>query len=197
MNYGELKHNLISKGFAEESDYEEFEELGYTYDAINQALDEISDWFPVEAEFDFDIDESDTGIFTIDMADRAGFVSLAESPVQFESAGQEVWRAFSEYEIKMNRKIIIKVDDYEGSFRIYYNKLPAHVDESTADDFEFDLPLAAHKLIPHLAAYYLWLDDDYQKATIYRNDFEDARNTVMARQSKPMAQVRVSEWGDI
>ena len=105
MNYGELKHNLISKGFAEESDYEELEELGYTYDAINQAINEINDIFPIEAEFDFDIDETDTGILKIDMSDRKGFIGLAETPVWFEKENEEIWRNFTEYDVKKEREL--------------------------------------------------------------------------------------------
>ena len=197
MNYGELKKNLISKGFAEESDYEEFEELGYTYDAINQAVNEINDVFPIEAEFDFDIDESDTGIYTIDMGDRAGFIALAETPVWFEKDGEEIWRSFTEFEVKMDRKIIIKMDDYEGSFRIYYYKLPTQITSSTPNSFEFELPLVAHNLIPLLTAYYLWLDDDERKAIMYKNDYEEARNIALQRKNPPRARVEIGKWGDI
>ena len=197
MNYGELKKNLISKGFAEESDYEEFEELGYTYDAINQAVNEINDVFPIEAEFDFDIDESDTGIYTIDMGDRAGFIALAETPVWFEKDGEEIWRSFTEFEVKMDRKIIINMDDYEGSFRIYYYKLPTQITSSTPNSFEFELPLVAHNLIPLLTAYYLWLDDDERKAIMYKNDYEEARNIALQRKNPPRARVEIGKWGDI
>ena len=197
MNYGELRQNLISKGFAEESDLEEFDELGYTYDAINQAVNEINDVFPIEAEFDFDIDESDTGIMTIDMADRAGFLALAETPVWFEKDGDEIWREFTEYDVKMDRKIVIKMDDYEGSFRIYYFKLPTQIKSTTPTSFEFELPLVAHNLIPLLTAYYLWLDDDERKAVMYKNDYEEARNIALQRKSKTRAKVELPKWGDI
>lgn len=198
MNYGELRQNLISKGFAEESDLIEFDELGYTYDAINQALDEIGDYFPVEAEFNFDIDESDTGIMRIDMAERNGFLSLAEdSPVWYEKDGEDIWRTFTEYDVKKDREIIIKMDDYEGSFRIYYYKLPDHVTSATSATFTFDLPLISHKLIPLLTAYYLWLDDDERKAIMYKNDYEEARDIALARKNKPRAEVKPSKWGDI
>lgn len=198
MNYGELRQNLISKGFAEESDLEEFDDLGYTYDAINQALDEISDYFPVEAEFDFDIDETDTGIMKIDMADRKGFVALADdAPVWFEKDGEEIWREFTEYDIKKNREIRIKMDDYEGSFRIYYLKEPTHVSNSTELTYTFDIPLIAHKLIPLLTAYYLWLDDDERKAIMYKNDFQDALSVALQKTRKPRAEVKVGKWGDI
>ena len=197
MNYGELKKNLISKGFAEESDYEEFEELGYTFDAINQAINEINDVFPIEAEYNFEIDESDTGILSIDMGDRAGFIALGETPVWFEKEGEDIWRAFTEYEVKMDRKIIIKVDDYDGSFRIYYYKLPTQITNSTPDTFELELPLIAHNLVPLLASYYLWLDDDERKATMYKNDYEEARAIALQRKKPSRAKVKVGKWGDI
>lgn len=197
MNYGELKHNLISKGFAEESDYTEFEDLGYTYDAINQAVDEISDWFPIQAYFDIEVDETDTGIYMIDLGDRNGFIALGETPVLFEKDGEEVWRKFTEYDIEMDRIIRFKADDYKGSFRFYYYKAPTPVTESTADTFTFELPLVAHKLIPLLTAYYLWLDDDERKAVMYKNDYQDALNNALQRNRPPRAKVETSKWGDI
>lgn len=197
MNYGELKKNLISKGFAEESDYEEFEELGYTFDAINQAINEINNVFPIEAEFNFEIDETDTGIMKIDMGDRAGFIALAETPVWYEKDGEDIWRAFTEYDVKKDRELWIKVDDYEGSFRIYYFKLPTQITQSTPDSFEIELPLVAHNLIPLLASYYLWLDDDERKAIMYKNDYEEARNLALQRKNQPRADVIPPRWGDI
>lgn len=197
MNYGELRQNLISKGFAEESDLEEFDELGYTYNAINQAVNEINDVFPIEAEFNFDIDETDTGILKIDMADRAGFIALAETPVWYEKDGEEIWRTFTEYDVKKERELYIKADDYEGSFRIYYFKLPTQITKDTPENFEFELPLVAHNLIPLLASYYLWLDDDERKAIMYKNDYEEARNVALQRKNQPRADVKPPKWGDI
>ena len=198
MNYGELRQNLISKGFAEVSDLEEFDDLGYTYDAINQAVDEIGDYFPIEAEYDFEIDEADTGILKIDMADRKGFIALAEdTPVWFEKDGEEIWRAFTEYDVKKDREIVIKMDDYDGAFRIYYLKEPTHVSSTTDTSFVFDIPLVAHKLLPLLTAYYLWLDDDERKAVMYKNDYMDALNVALQRKNKPRAKVELPKWGDI
>lgn len=197
MNYGELKKNLISKGFAEESDYEEMEDLGYTFDAINQAINEINDIFPIEAEFDFDIDATDTGILKVDMGDRKGFIALGETPVWFEKDGEEIWRAFTEFDIKKDRELYIKADDYEGSFRVYYYKLPSQITKDTPDDFELELPLIAHNLVPLLTSYYLWLDDDERKATMYKNDYEDARGLALQRKKPPKAVVEVGKWGDI
>jgi len=197
MNYGELKHNLISKGFAEESDYEELEELGYTYDAINDAVAEISKEFPYQTYYEFEIDESDTGIMYIDMSDRPGFLRFGETPVLFEKDGEEMWRKFSEYDIEMDRRLVLKADDYKGSFRIYYYKEPTKVTPTTPDDFEFEIPLDAHLMIPYLAAYLLWLDDDERKAFAYKNDYEAAKNDITMKKNQPRARVEGNKWGDI
>ena len=197
MNYGELKHNLISKGFAEESDYEEFEQLGYTYDCINDAVSEISKEFPYQTYFEFEIDESDTGIMYLDMNDRDGFLRFGETPVLFEKDGEELWRKFTEYDIEMDRRLVLKADDYKGSFRVYYYKEPAKVTSTTPDTFEFEIPLDAHILIPYLSAYLLWLDDDERKAVMYKNDYEEARDIALAEVNKTRAKVLPNKWGDI
>lgn len=195
MNYAEIKQNLISKGFAEESDYEELEELGYTFTAINDAISIIQSLFPQIATYEFDIDESDTGILAIDMADRKGFLRLAEDvPVLFEADGQEVFRAFTDYIVKMRRIINIKMDDYAGSFRVYYEKACTKIDADTPDNFIPELPEEVHHLIPHLAAYYLWLDDDERKAIMYKNDYEEALAIIQQRENKPRMRVN-TDWG--
>ena len=38
MNLSEIKQNLISLGFGEESDIEEYDALGYVNDSINRAI---------------------------------------------------------------------------------------------------------------------------------------------------------------
>lgn len=197
MNYGEIKHNIISLGFAEQSDYDEFEELGYTYDSINRAMRQLQDYFPYKASFDFEIDETDTGIIRIDMRDRDGYLSLVDTPIMFERDGEELWRTFSEYEIEMDHIIVFKADDYKGSFRVYYNKLCTPIDETTPDTFVPELPTAAHHLIPLLASYYLWMDDDERKAFEYRNDFEEKLAVTKQQADKPRATVMASKWGDI
>ena len=193
MNYGQIKQNLISLGFAEESDYQEFEELGYTYDCINRAIDQIENQFPYIAKYEFEIDESDTGILYIDMTDRQGFLGLAETPVVFEVNGEETFRKFGDYQIEMGHTIVIKVDDYEGMFRIYYNKQCTDITSTTSDAYVPELPNKVHHLIPLLAAYYLWLDDDAAKAAQYYNMYETELALVMQKETAPRMRV-VTEW---
>lgn len=196
MNYGEIRQDLISKGFAEESDLEEFDELGYTYDAINDAIAQIQNQFPQLAKYEFEIDESDTGILYIDMTDRAGFLELAaETPVVFEADGSEVFRKFSDYQVEMGHTIVMKADDYKGSFRIYYSKACTRVDKDTPLDFVPELPSKVHFLIPLLTAYYLWLDDDERKAVQYYNMYESQLALLLQKENAPRMRV-VTEWGE-
>ena len=195
MNYGQIKQNLISLGFAEESDYEEFEELGYTYDAINRAISQIGNQFPYIAKYEFEIDESDTGILYVDMTDRAGFLALAqETPVVFEANGDEVFRKFGDYYIEMGHTIVIKADDYAGSFRIYYERACTTITSTTPETFVPEIPDRVHHLIPLLAAYYLWLDDDERKAVQYYNMYESELALLLQKQNAPRMRV-VTEWG--
>lgn len=195
MNYGQIKQNLISLGFAEESDYQEFEDLGYTYDCINRAIDQIENQFPYIAKYEFEIDESDTGILYIDMTDRQGFLGLAETPVVFEVNGEETFRKFGDYQIEMGHTIVIKVDDYAGMFRIYYNKQCTDISSSTVDAFVPELPNKVHHLIPLLAAYYLWLDDDAAKAAQYYNMYETELALITQKENAPRMRV-VTEWSE-
>ena len=189
MDLSGIRHNLTSLGFAEGSDYDEFEALGYTYDCINRAIATIQSIFPQIAKYEFELDDSDTGILYIDMTDRPGFLSLAETPVLFEVNGSEVFRKFGDYQVEMDHTIVINADAYAGSFRIYYNKACTEIDATTPDSFVPELPKKVHHLIPLLAAYYLWLDDDQVKATQYYNMYETELSMLLQKAQRPRMRI--------
>lgn len=51
--------------------------------------------------------------------------------------------------------------------------------ETTVDDFVIEMPELVHKLIPYLAAYHIWLDDDERKAVYYYNIYNDLRDEII------------------
>ena len=194
MNYGEIKHNIISLGFADQGDYDEYEELGYTYDAINQAISELNDTFPYIATYEFEIDESDIGPYQIDMGSQDGFLGLAEdSPVQIVKDGEDIFKPFGDYEVKMGRVLHINADVTKGTFRIYYNRQCTTINSDTEDTFVPELPLKAHRLIPYLASYILWLDDDPSKAAQYYNQYEARKTNIEQKENAPRMRVN-TEW---
>jgi hypothetical protein len=50
---------------------------------------------------------------------------------------------------------------------------------TTADDFVIEMPELVHKLVPYLAAYHVWLDDDERKAVYYYNVYNDLRDEIV------------------
>lgn len=196
MNYGELKHNLISLGFAEEADLEEYEDLGYLYDAVNRAIDDITVFFPYVAKYEIDIDEDDTDMLYIDMTEQKGFLRLGETPVLFERNGTEYFKKFTDYDTENNETtLVINPSGNEGSYRIYYEKQCTPINSNTPDTFELEFPLVAHSLVPLLAAYYLWLDDEEQKATMYNNLYEQKLAQLLAKKKTKATVTPDSEWG--
>lgn len=52
---------------------------------------------------------------------------------------------------------------------------PDPITEETTADTDIDLPDRVDYIVPLLAAYYVWLDDDQTKAVLYWNQFDDFR----------------------
>ena len=57
---------------------------------------------------------------------------------------------------------------------------PKHVTEDTDDEAKMGLADNLQPLIPLLAAHYIWLDDDIQKATMYWNEFDQLKEQIIA-----------------
>ncbi|MEG1779141.1 MAG: hypothetical protein RR263_03495, partial [Oscillospiraceae bacterium] len=83
----------------------------------------------------------------------------------------------------------------KAQYTIFYKKsfIPFTVD--TKDSFEIELPFDKQHLLPLLASYYIWLDDDDTKATVYYNKFISSVNVLVDNLSEPMAVIESS--GDI
>lgn len=200
MNYGEIKHNLTSLVFGETSDLEEVEDLGYLYDSVNRALSEIEVFFPYVAKYEFDIDEADANDgenIYIDMSDLPGYLGLADTPVLYEKDGETLYKRFSAFEIEDEHTIVIDPVGHVGSYRIMYKCHCSTITSTTPDTFVPEIPLKAHHLIPILAAYWLWLDDDEQKATQYRNLYEQDRDEIRVKDKATRIKITPDKWGVI
>ena len=62
---------------------------------------------------------------------------------------------------------------------------PTKITADTDDDFEIDLPERVMPLVPLMAAYFVWLDDDERKATMYWNIADQYKEGIIASMSKP------------
>lgn len=57
---------------------------------------------------------------------------------------------------------------------------PVYITDSTEDSFVINLPDNIIELLPLLASYFVWLDDDSVKATLYWNVFDEKRKSIVS-----------------
>ena len=67
-------------------------------------------------------------------------------------------------------------EDTDGSWKI---PKPKHVDADTDDDARINLADNLTFLVALLAAHYIWLDDDIQKATMYWNEYDSLKQEII------------------
>lgn len=62
---------------------------------------------------------------------------------------------------------------------------PNIITAQTNDSEVIALPNNVVQLVPLLASYYVWLDDDTVKATVYKNEYEDYKDSLINTMLKP------------
>lgn len=62
---------------------------------------------------------------------------------------------------------------------------PNIITSQTNDSEVIALPNNVVQLVPLLASYYVWLDDDTVKATVYKNEYEDYKDSLINTMLKP------------
>lgn len=103
---------------------------------------------------------------------------------------------FSDYTLEQGCIVVL---DYAlaGSFTIFYAKGIDLIDTDTTDDFDIQIDYEAEHLVPLLAAYHAWLDDDIQKATMYYNEYEQELNRILQARAERQNKVKARVVGGI
>nr|DAU91851.1 MAG TPA: hypothetical protein [Caudoviricetes sp.] len=70
---------------------------------------------------------------------------------------------------------VVEVDVYE----------PSHITSDTSEMEEIDLPDMVCGIVPLMSAYFIWLDDDERKATMYWNNADDLKTQLLSAIIKP------------
>lgn len=128
----------------------------------------------------------------------------------------EHYDIFSDYDIEANDTIVIDLSKFNGnvpdpekdpdsyavaaektySIRIFYK---ADHEKFTGSESqlseELPLPRKAHHLVPLLAAYYVWLEDEPTKAAQYFNTYEQKSQEVLANSQSSHIKIRVLSGG--
>lgn len=191
MNYGELKAQIRDLGFAEDAEIEEFEEV--VPNAINRAITEINLIVtPNVGTYKFEQDGSESDLLYYDMeeltADEDGtvrFLEFADTPVMI---GPTVYKQYNDFEIE-NDKVLIMDGTEVGTFKVFYKRAHTPFTLDSEDSAKIELPLKVHHLIPLLASYYIWLEDENAKAVAYYNQYEKLVQEITAEAEKPRARI--------
>lgn len=173
MNYGQLKTELVGLGFSDTSELDDFGQI--VPDAINRAITEINlTVLPIIDSIEIEQDGTEDEILYYDMKSLtrkngiSRFLDFADTPVK---TGTNVYKKFNDYEIE-NGDTLVLDGNLEGTFKVFYKKIHTPFTLETSDDTEIELPIKAHVLVPLLAAYYIWLEDEKTKAVDYYNQYE-------------------------
>ena len=198
MTYQELINEIRDLGFSDDSEIEEFAEAGLLYSAINRAITRINlELYPIIEKYEFDISDDDTGYLYITMTDIDDlFLDFADTPVLFERDGADFYTKFADYEIEADNTLVINADKNKGSFRVFYKVAHDTFTGRTAQLKE-DLPLQlkVHHLVPLLASYYVWNEDEPTKAAQYLNLFESEKAELKEQALARKFKVRVVSGG--
>lgn len=216
MTYQELIAHIRDLGFSDDDEVTEFGEL--VFNAINRSISEIETTMSVETPnmgvYEFTLTNLDTGTIYIDMSDDIPgetegetvptyFVDFADTPMmykwrQFDSdgnpydpdVGAQFFSKFTDYEIMNHNTIILNASDYSGDFKVMYKK--AHTKFTGAEEelpLDLPIPLKAHHLVPLLASYYVWLEDEPTKAAQYYNLYEQRMTELQQKNEIPKMRV--------
>lgn len=195
MTYQELINNIRDLGFSDDEEMEEFAESGLLYTAINRAITRVNlEVSPIIERYEFTITDADTEYLYIDMTDvDSNFLDFADIPVLVEKNGKGKYVKFSDYEIEADNTIVINADENKGTFRVFYKVAHEPFDGSQLRD-DLPLQLKVHHIVPLIAAYYVWLDDEPTKAAQYFNMFETEKDAIVIENQNKI-KVRVISGG--
>ena len=180
MNYEELKSELVSLGFSDESELNEFGDI--VPQALNRAITEINLTIaPIIGTYEFTQTGEDSVLLYYDMEELTRedgdvvFLSFADTPVM---VGNGVYRRYNDFEVEQDRILVID-GSVSGNFKVFYKKAHTPFTVDTDDLEDIPLPLKAHILVPLLTAYYVWLEDEKTKAVDYYNQYEKLAQNIL------------------
>lgn len=81
---------------------------------------------------------------------------------------------------------------YKGDIRVVYSMAYTPVTVTTQDSFAIELDEEVCVLVPLLAAYFVWLDDDRSRAQEYYNQYEARRDRLVLKRGGHAASIVIS-----
>lgn len=174
MTYKEIKDRIVDLGFEDDEITIEYSRI--IANAVNDAIDHINSTVRPYVK---SVTVETPCVF--DMRSVEDFVDFHEKPYFTENEQRKI---LSKYFIENLTTIV--VEEEIGDITVYYTAAPTRITEDTEDSFEIELDRIVHPLIPLLASYFVWLDDDERKAADYFNQYVMKREEILAKNPSPI-----------
>ena len=168
----EIRSEIINLGFENSDIYEKHKDI--FIEAVNRACTVIACGVcPLIEKKEIKKEEfEDTHLFSVP---KEGFYEYA-APV-----------CTKEGNIPLNVQVLLDKRVYieeAADCTLWYKRLPKKIDFNTQDNEVIDLVEPADMLLPLLACYYIWQEDDERKACAYRNDYEALKAQLFEKRQK-------------
>ena len=189
MNYGELKTNLKALAFEDDETITEYEENDVIPTSINRAIRFISEEvMPIVKTYEIEQDGEDDGVNLYDFSSLTkDFLAFDAHPVRIDDGDK--YQPFGDYTIESDDTLVVP-GNVSGTFKVFYKaQHTPYVAGGSMDEIEIPLKPRLHHLVPLLAAYYVWQDDDPTKAALWRNEYETAANFITSSANAPRARL--------
>ena len=189
MNYGELKTNIKALAFEDDDTIVEYEENDVIPTAINRSITILADTvMPIVKSYEISLDGDDTDYLFYDMSVLTDdFLAFDAHPVRIDDGN--VYKPFGDYNIEGNDTLVLP-GNVNATVKVFYKASHTpYVPGTGMDEVELPLKRRIHHLVPLLAAYYVWLDDDPTKAAQYFNQYETASAAVINSAEQPRARI--------
>lgn len=180
MNWGNLKEQIRDLGFEDDSIFSEYQSV--IINAVNRAVKLINtNIIPVQGKYEFTQNGASSGIERHDLSeitDSLGnyiFETLIGVPTRIY---RNEYYAFNNYAVEQGHIIVID-SSIPGSFTFFFKQRLPDITASTPDDYIVPIDKTVEPLLPLLAAHYVWLDDEEQKAVMYYNEYVEMKNEIL------------------
>lgn len=189
MNYGELKGQIRDLGFSDDNEITEFGDV--IVNNINRAIEEINLTVAPIVDTVTIVQTGDTdGLIYYDIAEQVKeenkvFLEFADVPVMF---GDKTYKRFNDFDIENESTLVIDGNTI-GKLKVFYKKAHSPITSETPDTAEIELPRKAHHLLPYLAGYYIWYEDEQVKAVNCFNRYEILRDKYLSKKEQPKMKI--------
>jgi hypothetical protein len=115
------------------------------------------------------------------------FIEFLDKVQEGDFSDGTSYRSIKDFQIEQ-RHILVLGGLEKAEYTVFYKKNFTPVTTSTPDAFELEIDFDKEHLLPLLAAWYVWADDEPGKAAKWRNDYEDFLSQLLSKAEVQTAQ---------